>query len=489
MADIFRSRGLQGVLHGLEARATLSSTLSMIGGTGILPVPLRGCETRSSIPGVERVSTSPQSFRGTRSLSRRGTGCLVRMRTGLCALLLAAVFGHTASAASVRDVRHITTPGMTRLIVEVSAPVHYRIEALAPRAAADVPARVYVDLFGVQLDDARRLAAQIAEGPLERVRAAPHGAGARLILDVPGLRQWQAFPMSDPFRLVIDLHGRPRRAVRPSPPPAGRPSAAAAVARAAPAPLPAAAPPVAVASAAPAVTPRHHVKIVIDAGHGGKDPGAFGVGGLAEKDVTLAVAKRLQVRLRDDPEIEAVLTRQTDVFLTLRERTQRANAEGADLFVSIHANASPNPKLAGAETYYLNNTDDRATLRLAGMENGWRSTRGAAAHPYDVSLILSDLVQNYKVEESVKLAGVLQDGLVGELAAAGTPVGDLGVKQGPFYVLVGAAMPCVLVEVSFLTNPAEGALLGRASYQEAIAAGLLRGIRRFVEKTQIVENL
>jgi N-acetylmuramoyl-L-alanine amidase len=231
------------------------------------------------------------------------------------------------------------------------------------------------------------------------------------------------------------------------------------------------------------------LKIVIDPGHGGKDPGAFGVSGLAEKDVVLAIAKRLQGRLADDPRIDAVLTRSRDVYLTLAERTAYANAERADLFVSIHANASSNKRLSGTETYYLSNTNNRATLRLAAMENGWRSATGAATRAADASVILSALVQNDKIEESVELATAVQHGVVAELSSASTPVNDLGVKQGPFYVLVGAAMPCILVEVSFLTNAEEGRLLGRAAYQEAIAAGLLRGIRRFVEQTQVAGNL
>jgi N-acetylmuramoyl-L-alanine amidase len=239
---------------------------------------------------------------------------------------------------------------------------------------------------------------------------------------------------------------------------------------------------------APAL-PHRRFKVVLDPGHGGKDPGAIGADGLAEKDVVLSIAHRLKVRLASEPNLDVGLTRDTDVFLALEERTARANAEQADLFVSIHANASPNPDLSGVETYYLNNTDDHATIRLAEMENGLRTVTGGGRRDHDVALILSDLIQSYKIQESVALAEQVQRALVASLDGRGSPVNNLGVKRGPFYVLVGAGMPCVLVEVSFLTNREEAARLADTTYQETIADGLLRGIRQFVENTRVAENL
>jgi len=202
---------------------------------------------------------------------------------------------------------------------------------------------------------------------------------------------------------------------------------------------------------------------------------------LLEKTVVLDVATLLAARLEQEIGATVVLTRERDVFLTLEERTARANAEGADLFVSIHANASPRAELAGVETYYLNNTDDRATVRLAAMENGLRFIgNGRHAGGDDLSYILSDLVQDGKLQDSVALSQALQGGLVNRLRDSHPEVGDLGVKQGPFYVLVGAYMPCVLVEVAFLTNPVEGKRLGSAAYREAIAAGLALGVKEYI---------
>jgi N-acetylmuramoyl-L-alanine amidase len=392
-----------------------------------------------------------------------------------------AVLAFTASPAradtlaTLRAVRQITSPATTRLIVEWSAPVHYRLQRVAPRPDLGIPARLYVDFEGARLADATLVPTDFPEGPLLRLRTSQRDVTTvRLILDVPGLTEFGAFPMPDPFRLIVDVRGTPRAARQPvMAKPAGVvPQASPKTAAPSRPPEMAAERPERVAptlgAAAPGAAP-HRLKIVLDPGHGGKDPGALGVGGLAEKDV--------------------VLTRDHDVFLALEERTARANAEQADLFVSIHGNASPNAALSGVETYYLNNTNDRATLRLAEMENGLRSMTGHSSQDHEVSLILSDLIQNYKIQESVQLAEALQRGVVSALAARGTPAPDLGVKRGPFYVLVGAGMPCALAEVSFLTHPHEGERLAQPAYRESIVEGLLRGIQRFVENSRAAENL
>jgi N-acetylmuramoyl-L-alanine amidase len=406
-----------------------------------------------------------------------------------------ATIARADSIATLRAVRQITSPVTTRLIVELSAPVHYRLERVAPRPELGIPARLYVDFAATRLGDATVLPATFSEGPLLRLRASQRDpTTTRLILDVPGLAEFGAFPMPDPFRLIIDVRGTPRAAAhavgaksRGEAPPTQKATAPPqapdmmATGRGRISPTPGA--------AAHGAAARHRIKVVLDPGHGGKDPGALGVGGVAEKDVVLAIALRLKERLAALPDTDVVLTRDRDVFLALEERTARANAEQAELFVSIHANASPNPALSGIETYYLNNTNDRATLRLAEMENGLRGMTGHDSHDHDVSLILSDLIQNYKIQESAQLAEALQRGMVGALAARGTPASDLGVKRGPFYVLVGAGMPCVLAEVSFITHPREGEHLAQKTYQESIAEGLLRGIERFVENSRAAENL
>jgi N-acetylmuramoyl-L-alanine amidase len=217
-------------------------------------------------------------------------------------------------------------------------------------------------------------------------------------------------------------------------------------------------------------------RIVIDPGHGGRDPGAHGYA--VEKGVTLAVARRLAAHLRERLGAETILTRSDDATLELGDRTERANGEAADLFISIHANASRNAQASGIETYYLNNTNDRATIRLAAMENGLDYVPQAQGS--QLRYILSDLLQVGKIDESVRLAHTVQRSLVGHLSARYPDVTDLGVKQGPFYVLVGAHMPCVLVEMSFLTHPVEGRRLATDHYQAAVAEGLYAGIAAYL---------
>lgn len=219
--------------------------------------------------------------------------------------------------------------------------------------------------------------------------------------------------------------------------------------------------------------------VVIDPGHGGKDPGAQGAFGVPEKDVTLALAYLIKEKLEEGGGVRVVLTRKDDRYVSLEERTATANAQGAELFVSVHANASESDSLSGIETYTLNNTDDRATIRLAALENGL-TLAGATPGEQDLAYILSDLVQTGKEDESTLLARAVQSELVRYLRGRWKSVSDLGVKKGPFYVLVGAYMPCVLVEVGFLTHPVEGPRMATHRYQRDIADGVAEGIRRFL---------
>jgi N-acetylmuramoyl-L-alanine amidase len=227
---------------------------------------------------------------------------------------------------------------------------------------------------------------------------------------------------------------------------------------------------------------------MLDPGHGGNDPGARGVHGTQEKNVVLAISKRLAKKLRVRLPVEVMLTRSRDVFIPLPERTAQANAAKADLFISIHANASPNSDTHGIETYYLNNTNDRATLRLAKLENGIPTQGRRDRRGNDLTFILSDLIQTGKSEESIALARALQHSLVNHARKHYPEARNLGVKKGPFYVLVGAHMPCVLVETAFLSHAIEGKHLGTSAYQDALAEGLFQGIARFLQE-EIAGNL
>lgn len=398
--------------------------------------------------------------------------------------ILLSLVAAAAPAATIRHIHPILTPDSTRLVIELSAPAAYRLVPVEGRRDLGTPDRLHVEILDSEVDP-HRATLNFSQGPVVRVRGAQaSGHIARLILDVPGMTAFGAFWMNDPFRLIVDARGTTRHGsmLRPTltPAPSATPSA-----RRAQIAQPTQTPRL----VAPAPKPQRRFKIVIDPGHGGKDAGAVGVGGVAEKDVVLSIALLLKSRLASAPDIDVVLTRHTDIFVPLEERTARANVEEADLFISIHANASTNAEAHGVETYYLNNTNDRATLRLAAMENGLRGAVGQAMESDEASLILSDLIQNFKIQESVQLAKIVQQSLIDELEERGTPTQDLGVKRGPFFVLVGAGMPGILAEVSFVSHATEGARLARRSYQETIADGLLRGVRQFVENAAATGNL
>ena len=214
-------------------------------------------------------------------------------------------------------------------------------------------------------------------------------------------------------------------------------------------------------------------RIVIDPGHGGRDPGAQ-ANGITEANLVLDIALRLEKLLKQQPGIQVILTRRTDVYVPLQARTAIANRAGADLFLSIHANASRNPQAHGIETYFLNFASNPEEAAVAAREN---ATSGQTMGS------LPDLVKaialNNKLDESRDFATMIQHAMYTDLREKNADVKDLGVKQAPFAVLIGASMPSVLAEVSFLTNPRDARYLKRGSYQQQIAEALLSGILRY----------
>lgn len=213
--------------------------------------------------------------------------------------------------------------------------------------------------------------------------------------------------------------------------------------------------------------------IVLDPGHGGEDFGAVGVGGLLEKDVALDVALKAKKLIEDKKKYTVFLTRGKDQFVPLVDRMAFANQKGARLFVSIHANASVKKNMSGIEVYYLDNKSDKASAKLAERENRAAAAGGGES---DLSFMLSDLIQNAKLPESIELAKMLQGTIVAAVRAAAPKTANLGVKSGPFYVLVGAHMPCVLVEIAFIDHSVEGRRLGEQSYRTLLAQGIANGI-------------
>jgi N-acetylmuramoyl-L-alanine amidase len=345
------------------------------------------------------------------------------------------------------------------------------------------PPRVVVEFARTRPGPRLTMRLTPAGGPLVRLGASALGGDVtRVVLDVPGLSEHRAFTLPDPFRLVVDVHGTPRAIAEASPSKKGAPGGFPPRATAANPALPPS------SKGGSDATRKHRWRIVVDPGHGGKDPGAIGVSGVREKDVVLDLSRRLARRLRRAGH-DVVLTREADVFLSLPERTTLANAARADLFLSVHANASDNRAAAGIETYYLSNSGDRATVRLAEMENHLAHMTERPPATADVAWIVSDMIQSYKVEESVQLARGIQREVVRSLRSREPAVRDLGAKPGPFHVLVGAGMPAVLLEAGFLTEASDARRLADPAYLERLCEGLLLAIDKFIENIEITSTL
>jgi N-acetylmuramoyl-L-alanine amidase len=214
-------------------------------------------------------------------------------------------------------------------------------------------------------------------------------------------------------------------------------------------------------------------RIVIDPGHGGHDPGATGRS-ISEAELVLDVALRVETLLHKVPGTEVILTRRTDAFVPLPERTAIANREGADLFLSIHANASQNASARGVETYFLNFATNMGAASVAARENA-ASGQAMGALPD----FLKAIALHNKLDESRDFATMVQRAMMERLRTENKEVKDLGVKQAPFVVLIGAAMPSVLAEVAFLTNPQEVRLLRGTAYRQRIAEALFSAIRKY----------
>ena len=219
-------------------------------------------------------------------------------------------------------------------------------------------------------------------------------------------------------------------------------------------------------------------RVVVDPGHGGHDTGAIGRKATREKDVALAIALRLRDRL-SRAGLEVILTRRDDTFVGLEQRARMANDARGDLFISIHCNSAPVRRLRGIETYTLNTSSDRYSIRLAARENA-SSDRAVS----DLQYILADLATKANTEESSRLAARVQQSLIGQLRAKHRQVADLGTKEALFYVLLGVRMPAILVETSFLSHPEEERLLSSKAYQADIAAAIASGVQDFLASRQ-----
>jgi len=227
-----------------------------------------------------------------------------------------------------------------------------------------------------------------------------------------------------------------------------------------------------------AVPSRSAPIVVLDPGHGGSDAGATGGAGQLEKEITLDIARRVRVLLEKRYGFNVLVTRTKDDFVPLARRTAYANKKNAAAFVSLHVNASQGHDADGLEVYYLDNANDEASRKLAERENGVREGEQVD----DLSFMLSDLIQSGKLEDSIVLSRVVESSLRTRAISRAKGVRSLGVKQGPFFVLVGAHMPCTLIEMLFIDNPHDRAMLSKEDFRSALALGIAEGIHKFIAK-------
>ncbi len=365
--------------------------------------------------------------------------------------------------ATVTGIRYWSNPEYTRVVVDMNKETDFQNNLLKkdPRIHQKHQ-RLYVDLKDCRLGKDIDKKIPINDSLLKDVRAGQYTPGTvRVVVDIKSFDNYNIFSLNNPFRIIIDVHGKTEEpAEKPEAVPTfsshGKESKNVSIAR----------------QLALGVR-----RIVIDPGHGGKDHGAPGaLHGVCEKEVTLKIAKDLARRMRKQLHCQVILTRQTDRYLTLEERTAIANTKKADLFISIHANASTDANAYGIETYYLNLTTDNESIAVAARENA-TSKKNIS----ELQEILNDLMRNAKINESSRLATYVQNAVCKRLSKHYSQIDDRGVKRAPFYVLLGARMPSILIETSFITNKRECRRLINRNYENQLCEGIIAGVKRYIK--------
>ena len=369
---------------------------------------------------------------------------------------------------AVKDIRHWSTPNYTRVVIDLESPVTYTYHLLRPDPDIKKPRRLYLDLKNAHVTRQIESPVVIKDGLLRLARAGQYSKNTvRVVLDMESIGGYDVFRLHDPFRIVVDVRRHKKRAFKGSPQVTGKKRHAGRGIKRTNAPD---------RKVSLARQLGLNVRrIVIDPGHGGKDPGCHGRGGIKEKDIVLSLAKILARKIRKELGCEVFLTRTRDVFLPLEKRTAIANIKKADLFISIHVNAHKCHKISGIETYFLNMATDERSVMVAARENA-TSEKNIS----DLQTILNDLMLNTKIHESSRLAYDVQNAIVSQVGRRYKRPRNLGVKQAPFYVLIGADMPAILVETGFLTNPVDRKRLRSGTYRDCIAEGICKGIKQYM---------
>lgn len=396
--------------------------------------------------------------------------------------------------ATVSGLRYWSNPTYTRIVIDADQDSEFTHQLIQKDSINNKPQRICVDVENSRLAHDIKKFIPINDNLLSDIRAAQYTLEAvRVVVDIKSFNTYKVFSLRNPFRIVVDVWGmgteegavavakpeeRPAVPVHPETPQPLMPTAPTASTVPAVPPVPAV-PTGPIGKNALAQQLVLGVKrVVIDAGHGGKDFGAPGyLSGVHEKDVTLQIAKRLADKIHDEIGCDVVMTRNTDKYLTLEERTAIANTNNADLFISIHTNSHRDSRAFGLETYFLNLATDNDAILVAARENA-TSTKNIS----DLQTILNDLMQNAKINESSRLAAYVQGSLYQGLSKSYDSVKNKGVKQAPFYVLLGAQMPAILVETSFISNPRECERLVNHAYQDRLADAIIAGMKTYIKE-------
>ena len=371
------------------------------------------------------------------------------------------VKGAESRTATVVGLRFWSNPSYTRVVIDAESEASYTHKLLKKDTSLHKPQRLYIDLKDSRLGKDIKKIIPINDNLLSDARAGQYTSDlVRVVIDIKSFKTYKIFSLKNPFRIVIDVWGRAAKASRPV---VKRDKKGGKIA------------PGALAKQLALGVKR----IVIDPGHGGRDFGAPGyLKGVHEKKVVLQLARRLAKKIRDKLHCEVFLTRNGDRNLTLEERTAIANTKNADLFISIHTNAARDRRAYGIETFFLNLATDNDAILVAARENA-TSTKNIS----DLQTILSDLMQNAKINESSRLAVHVQRSTSRHLKKYYSRIKNKGVKQAPFYVLLGAQMPSILIETAFISNSRECKRITNAKYQDRMVEAIVNGIRQYIKET------
>ncbi len=350
----------------------------------------------------------------------------------------------------VVDVRYWSYPDYTRVVVEFSKTVKSAVRHLPADAEAKRPERLYLDVDGIWVGRRYEGGVSVGDGLLRGVRLGQNTLSRiRVVIDVDHFERYRLLVLTHPDRLVVDVYGRRSGGETLVWPQRGRAGGR----------LP--------SDLRPVRT------VIIDPGHGGRDPGATGIGGLREKDVALRLARALGKKL-EAKGFRVVYTRDDDRSIGLEERTAIAEANRGDVFVSLHANSASRRSVRGIETYYLDREHERHSLRVAARENGIDRDQ-----VNDLQKTLTMLRVSETSVQSRRLATFVHQEMVDGVGDRYREIRDLGVKKGPFYVLFHSNMPAILVVAGFLTNRAEARRLRRGDYLDRIATQITAGLVRY----------